>query len=131
MSFRRLLLLWGLVVLWMGLIFYLSSIPNLSVASGVLDFWTRKPAHIGEYTVLFLLILKAVLGSFGIEWKLWKTSVVAAVLTLLYAVSDEVHQLFVPTRAGRVMDLGFDFLGILVGFFLSYLIRLRIRRKLD
>jgi VanZ family protein len=33
---------------------------------------------------------------------------------LLYAVSDELHQLFVPGREATLLDLGFDALGILI-----------------
>ncbi len=41
----------------------------------------------------------------------------------LYAVTDEIHQLFVPRRAGRVLDVCIDSLGSLigvVGFMLIY-----------
>lgn len=37
------------------------------------------------------------------------------VLCVLYAVSDEVHQLFVPERACRVFDVFVDALGCIVG----------------
>ena len=38
----------------------------------------------------------------------------AFVLSLLYAISDELHQTFVPGRSGRLTDVGFDSLGALL-----------------
>ncbi len=81
-----------------------------------MDFWTRKPAHVGEYAVLFLLLYRAVEGGFGRTWKVWERNMGVSLLAFLYAVSDELHQFFVPLREGKLEDLGFDLLGILVGF---------------
>ncbi|MDP2735327.1 MAG: VanZ family protein, partial [bacterium] len=96
---QRVLFLWGPVILWAVLIYYLSSISGLAVGEGAVDLWTRKPAHIGEYAVLFALVFRAIRGSFGNSWKLWEVHLGAGVLTFAYAISDEIHQGFVPTRA--------------------------------
>ncbi len=42
------------------------------------------------------------------------------IIGILYAISDEIHQLFVPGRSGKVTDVIIDSLGILTGivFFL-------------
>ncbi|MEX0887759.1 MAG: VanZ family protein, partial [Patescibacteria group bacterium] len=63
MQLKKFLFLWLPVLAWAGLIFYLSSIPNLAVGEGEIDFLTRKPAHIAEYAVLFILIFRALRGS--------------------------------------------------------------------
>lgn len=113
--------LWLPVLVWAGLIFYLSSVPNLAVGEGMVDFLTRKPAHILEYALLFVLFFRAVKGSFGRNWKFWEINLGSGALSFLYAMSDEVHQALVPTRSGKVEDLGFDLLGILLAvFLLSY-----------
>ena len=39
----------------------------------------------------------------------------AAGLSLLYAFSDETHQLFVPGREGKLTDVGIDAIGIAIG----------------
>ena len=62
-----------------------------------------------------------------------------ALLTLaicfLYAVSDEVHQVFVPGRAGRISDVMIDtsgaVLGILLVFSVIQLIKYRKNKTLS
>lgn len=112
---KKVALLWLPVLLWAGLIFYLSSLPNLAVGEGAVDFWTRKPAHILEFGLLFVLIFRAIKESFGAGWRFWELNLGVGVWTFLYAISDEIHQAMVPTREGKIEDLGFDLLGILAG----------------
>ena len=125
MQLKKLIFLWLPVLIWMGLIFVLSSIPNLAIGEGAVDFWTRKPAHIAEYAILFGLIWRALRGSLTITVKMLYFS--AAVFTLFYAVTDEIHQLLTPSRSGRIEDLGFDLLGIISGAFLLHRYRKLIR----
>ena len=50
----------------------------------------------------------------------------------LYALSDEVHQKFVPGRSFQWQDVGFDTLGALLGIlaaFLAYLLFARVQKK--
>ena len=35
-------------------------------------------------------------------------------ISLLYACSDEMHQLLVPGRSGRMIDVGIDMAGVLI-----------------
>jgi len=44
----------------------------------------------------------------------------ASIISLLYAISDEVHQLFVPGRGCLISDVIIDSLGSLLGILLSY-----------
>ena len=45
-----------------------------------------------------------------------KTKLLSALtISLLYAISDEIHQLFVPGRAGQIRDVLIDFSGSLTG----------------
>ncbi len=93
----------------MALIFYLSNQPFLS--SGLKpseDFILRKFAHISEFFILTILFYRAV------KKTIFENPVfAAAIFSLLYAVSDEVHQLFVPGRAGKIEDVMIDGVGIL------------------
>lgn len=99
--------LWGPVVVWCALIFYLSDVPQLEVTSEpVGNFLTRKLAHIVEYAVLFILILRATQ---------FKRPRLAFALTITYAITDELHQALVPTRTAKLEDLAFDTLGALLG----------------
>jgi len=44
----------------------------------------------------------------------------------LYALSDELHQYFVPGRSCDIIDLLVDILGIFVGVFILYIVRKKI-----
>ena len=126
-QFKNVFRLWLPVLVWAGLIFYFSSVPNLAVGEGAVDFLTRKPAHIFEYALLFVLIFRAIRGSFGRGLKFWEINLGSGIMALLYAVSDEIHQALVPTRSGKIEDLGFDLLGVLLALFL---LRFYHRRRL-
>ena len=125
MQFKKALWLWLPAIVWAFLIFYLSSRPGLAIGEGAVDFWTRKPAHIGEYAMLFVLVFRAARQSFGKLWEFWELYLGVGAITFAYAVSDEIHQLFVPTRAGKIEDLGFDLLGVLLGVVLVHFYRRR------
>lgn len=65
----------------------------------------RKTAHITEFAVFYLTLLFALHHS-GLRGRklLWT----AFGLTVFYACTDELHQIFVPGRAGRVTDVLID-----------------------
>ena len=65
----------------------------------------RKTAHITEFAVFYLSLLFALFhwGQRGRKL-LWT----AFMFTVLYACTDEFHQLFVPGRAGRFTDVLID-----------------------
>lgn len=44
----------------------------------------------------------------------YKKLLIALIITLLYAVIDEIHQTFVPTREGTVRDVLIDSIGIAI-----------------
>ncbi len=109
--------LWLPVIIWCSVIFYLSGIPNLS--SGLerpLDMVLRKGAHLVEYAVLTFLLWRALSNSFKIDL-VWLYSLSAGI-SILYAISDEIHQSFVPTRGPRVMDVLIDSIGAVIALWL-------------
>ena len=106
--------LWAPVVAWAALIFALSSVPDLGTGLGGWDLVLRKLAHAAEYAVLGALLLRATARP-GL----------AFVLGTLYAVSDEVHQSFVPGRMGSVLDVALDTVGVAIGIVLWQLVRTR------
>jgi VanZ family protein len=61
------------------------------------------------YFVLFRLVYRAVLVDIKNPVK---ASMVALLLTAVYAVSDEYHQSFVPGRTATGKDILFDMLGM-------------------
>lgn len=110
--FSNLLKYWLPVVIWAGLIFYLSSLPSLSSGLGVTDLILRKLAHMFEFGLLAWLLYRALFVSLPLDR--FNSLAWALILTFIYAVSDEFHQLFVFGREGRFTDVLIDSLGILV-----------------
>jgi len=107
MTLQRRLSLWAPVVLWAGVIFGLSSIPSLSSGLGAWDEVLRKCAHLTEYAVLGMLLLRA-LGSV----------LPAFALGIAYAITDEIHQHFVSGRHSSPFDVAFDACGVALGLLL-------------
>jgi len=103
--------LWLPVILWCGLLFYLSSIPNLKTAQN--PFWDeiiRSGIHLIFYAILYLLFFRAL--NFAKKKKdFW----LPLILAVLYGFSDEIHQSFVPTRSFQLRDLVVDFSGTVLG----------------
>ena len=79
----------------------------------------RKNAHFFAYLMLGILVIYALRksGVYG-----YRSVVIALGVCVLYAVSDEVHQLFVPGRGGQVQDVIIDSAGVSVGIGLYWVI---------
>jgi VanZ like protein len=96
--------LWAPVVLWAAVIFTFSSIPDLGTGLGTWDLVLRKLAHGAEYAVLGALLLRAL-----------REEIPAFVAGVGYAITDELHQHFVPGRAARPLDVLIDSAGVALG----------------
>ena len=92
------------MLLWAGVIFAVSSIPSLNSGLGTWDYVLRKCAHLTEYGILAVLLVRAI-GSYA-----W-----AFALAVAYAGTDEFHQTFVRGRHGSPVDVGIDAVGALIG----------------
>jgi VanZ family protein len=100
------------LVVWMALIFYLSSQPTLpSLSESWLDLLLKKGGHFAVFGVLALLWWRITSRT---PWKAWRVWVCAFALTLVYAISDESHQAFVPGRHPSLVDLTIDMGGAVV-----------------
>jgi len=106
--------LWLPVVAWAALIFALSSVPDLGTGLGGWDLVLRKIAHAAEYAVLGALLVRAN-GRAGL----------AVAVGTLYAVSDELHQSFVPGRLGSPVVVAIDAVGVAAGVVLWQSVRAR------
>lgn len=95
-----------------------------------LQFLARKSAHFSIYMILGVLSFLAVISYEKLLFVLRLT--VSGSVCLLYAASDEIHQLFIPGRSGEVRDVMIDFSGAVLGIALSMLVFLlicRIKKK--
>jgi VanZ family protein len=98
---------WLPVLVWAGVIFAFSSVPNLGTGLGGWDLVLRKLAHTAEYAILGALLVRAT----GRSW-------LALGLGVLYAASDELHQVFVRGRHGSPVDVAIDAVGLACGIVL-------------
>ena len=122
---------WLLCFVWMAVIFTMSSMtgeesgeqsgrivqillgifPGIEKAISSLELLVRKGAHMLEFAVLFLLYRRAL--CFG-EKK--HAGAMAFGMTMLYAASDELHQMFVAGRGSSVIDVAIDSFGALLAW---------------
>ena len=77
------------------------------------QFPIRKAAHMTEYAILFLLSYLATVKISMSQSRFYNRSI-AVLISLLYACSDEMHQLLVPGRSGKMIDVGIDMAGVLI-----------------
>ena len=154
--------LWILVLLWMAVIFSFSAEnaeESLETSDSIVDavveqllegkrdtmsvsdfesfktkvsHFIRKSAHFTAYMLLGILTLSAL---FTHKLKNKARALLTLAICFLYAVSDEVHQVFVPGRAGRISDVMIDtsgaVLGILLVFSVIQLIKYRKNKTLS
>ncbi len=110
---RPVLAAWAAVLLWMVLIFVLSSQEGgVLSGSGRLRFGIEKLGHFVVFGNLGLLVATALRTSGVHATRFWWTVVICAT----YAVSDELHQVIVPGRTPTVYDVAIDVAGSIVGF---------------
>lgn len=128
-------LAWFLLLIWMFIIFYLSN-QNATISSdesgGTLRFILnllhfnnvddivniihgpiREAMHAFEYFILGILSLN-VIRFYNIK----KCIIFSIGFCLMYSLSDEIHQIFIPGRTFQFIDLFLDFIGSLLGIYL-------------
>lgn len=104
-----------LLVVWMIVIFSLSSFPG-SPVKYEMPLWLyleRKGAHVFEFFLLAILAWNALRAFFPKEKREFLLSI-AGSTSLLYAFLDEIHQIFVPGREGKLTDILYDGGGIVL-----------------
>ena len=79
----------------------------------------RKLGHWGEYFILAVLLMRALRAEFpGSSAK--REIIWSVVFAVIYAVSDELHQSFVPSRSASAVDVSIDSIGAICGTLFSY-----------
>lgn len=145
-SRHKKILAWLPALFWMGIIFYLSHqpatqssdlssgiaqkimkiieklAPNASFDFEIFHHIVRKNAHFFAYLILGILVVSAINITASMGDKGYRLMVQAIIICILYAISDEVHQLFIPGRAGQVRDVIIDSAGATVGSAMAYLV---------
>jgi VanZ family protein len=98
--------------------FLVSNIPLHAV--GLIHAWMRKSGHVIEYFILGLLLFRAFRGGSIASWN-WRWSFFAAIFVFLWAIGDEFHQSFFPTRTASVADVVIDTAGGVFAQLVSFL----------
>ena len=89
--------------------------------------YVRQYAHIFLYACLGVCVSICVFSfPCGHGWAYW---VLPVLICLSYACTDEIHQLFVPGRSGKILDVGIDAIGFCVAAAVCNLIRLLRERS--
>lgn len=120
---------WLPVLAWMGLIYFASQDarslyhsarviqplmqPNAQVTTFQrIVIFARKCAHSAEFAVLAILLwcaLRAV-SKQPRGWS-WRLAAYAMLGVIAYGIADEIHQMYVPSRQARFMDVVYDAIG--------------------
>ncbi len=104
---------WAPALGWMVVIFIVSSQPRISLPNfGGWDYVIKKSAHLAEYALLSIFMLRGVRGSAPLRpaHLAW-----ALAFTVAYAATDEYHQTFIAGRQGHWPDVVIDGLGATIG----------------
>lgn len=122
-----------LVIIWMIFIFIMSSfnsnessnqsnfivniLSNIFNISNIeiLSLIVRKLAHFIEYTILGILV-------YNLIYSYNKKIYISTIICIIYAISDEMHQLFVPGRSCQITDILIDSMGSVTGIILLYIL---------
>src|SRR3989338_1667384 len=92
---------WGPAILWMAIIFLASTRESVQVSDEfTINFLFFKTLHVLEYAILFALYYRALRNTLDRK-NIVVLLTTAFLLTILFAISDEFHQTFVPTREGK------------------------------
>ncbi len=106
-------LYWLPVIVWAILIFSLSSFSTFPKAvQPVFSF--DKLAHAIEYAVFSFLLARAFGNSKKVNFRKY-FRILAVVCAIVYGMTDELHQYFVPMRTASFIDLIYDSIGALIG----------------
>ncbi|PZD75373.1 hypothetical protein C1752_00026 [Acaryochloris thomasi RCC1774] len=87
-------------------------VPDVVASLDALNFGVRKAAHFTEYAVLAGVAYGA--AALGFQRPRTRSLQIALTCAILFAISDEWHQRFVPGRTSTPQDVGIDILGACV-----------------
>ncbi len=124
----KLLRFWLPPVIWGILIFSVSStsVPQVSTVYTV-DFTLHKLAHVFEYSMLGILIYRALIQE-NISRR--EAVVYSIIIAAFYGFTDEFHQSFTPHRTTRLRDVIIDTIGASGGILIVWKLLPKAPKKL-
>lgn len=116
LSAVRTLVRFAPALLWMAVIFALSSQSSLPPPPGISSLIASILGHLVAYFTLACLLAFALAP----DWRLTRSRMVAVVvICVLYGISDEIHQSFVEGRTASLFDVGVDAVGAVAGVYVA------------
>ena len=103
-------------------------LPQMEIEFSAFSHFIRKSAHFIAYLILGTLSLNALDQDKNAKQTLFAK---ALLICVLYAMSDEFHQLYVPGRSGELRDVLLDSTGSLFGIMIYFLVKLRLKTKAE
>jgi VanZ family protein len=94
----------------------------------VIHLAIRKAGHLTEYAILAGLMARAFRTS-SLEFLNRRWFWLSLVMVAAYSLTDEFHQMFVPTRGGSIRDSVIDIVGGLLGLVLVWLWQRRAKKN--
>jgi len=108
---------WSITIIIAFIIFYLSTLTF----SGKADFGWKAVAY---HFYIFLFLAAFLLISITKGKLTSRLLIITIMISVFYAVLDEIHQIFVPSRSFAISDILIDSAGILFGSLIYSLLRL-------
>jgi VanZ family protein len=126
---------WLPVLVWLGLIFAGSTdalsaaqtsrflVPFLrwldpqisGAAVAAIQVGVRKLGHITEYAILAMLLWRGLRRGTRLQARMSILFLLAWLAAAIFAVTDEFHQSFVPSRTASPIDVMIDICGAMIG----------------
>ena len=124
---------WSLVFLYMLIIFILSSFPYIEQPIRVYyvyNFIITFIEHVIEYSILGLLLFFGFLSrNIDNNGKTLNIALLAILVSTIYGITDEIHQIFVPGRNCDIIDVIADLIGSCIGVFIGKLLSNQIQTQ--
>ena len=141
---------WVPVLIWLGLIFAGSTDalsaeqtsrflvpflrwldPHISVATiATIQLGVRKLGHITEYAILAMLLWRGLRRGTRLQAKMSILFLLAWLAAAIFAVTDEFHQSFVPSRTASPIDIIIDICGAMIGLIICVMFAAQGRSRL-
>ncbi len=112
---RKFVYYWLPLLAWLATIFYFSSHAHVNITQSTFyDLIIFKILHMIEYAILYFLFFRAIYSLRVKTLSINEVLILAVLFSILYSISDEIHQTFIPTREGRIRDVLIDTTGIVL-----------------
>lgn len=90
----------------------------------------RHFSHMAEYIPMGLCITLLCMLNLKVRKKKTLSVLIALAISVLYAISDELHQRYVPGRSFELVDIWRDFMGACIGVAIAMLILFAVKKIL-